>query len=99
MEGARAVTRELFDAVGGLNETISSGEDLFVTAAYRKQAKVIRPNLFVRHHLGHYSFAALMKKKFSYGRTAREYLRRSGAIGAPSAWGFIIRALKSYLST
>jgi hypothetical protein len=98
MEGARAVTYELFTAVGGYDTSISSGEDLFINKLYLRRTLIATPeSLFLRHYLGSYSIASLLKKKFSYGRTARSYLRRAHDVGAVSAPVIIRTSVAAYI--
>lgn len=92
MEGARAVTRRLFDAVGGYDREISSGEDFFITRLYSMKTNVAHADsLVLLHYTGPYSLRRLARKKFDYGRSANQYLRKARAIGAGSAVA-IVRA-------
>ena len=86
LESARVVTRELFILVGGYDESISSGEDFFITSLYRRHTAIANDDeVWVRHHIGRPSLRSLLRKKFSYGRTARTYLRKAQSAGAGSA--------------
>jgi glycosyltransferase involved in cell wall biosynthesis len=98
VEAARAVTRELFARVGGYDENISSGEDFFITQLYRRETHVATDqSLSLRHHLGSYSLAFLLKRKFAYGRTSKTYLLRARSIGARSAGSIVGSSLRAYL--
>jgi glycosyltransferase involved in cell wall biosynthesis len=98
MEYARAATRELFCEVGGYDEAVSAGEDLFITSSYRRRTQIgSDDSLFLYHHLGQYSLKALLKKKFSYGRTANTYLRRARALGGVSASRIVWYSVRAYL--
>jgi glycosyltransferase involved in cell wall biosynthesis len=86
MEAARAVTRDVFEAVGGYDEGVSSGEDYIATKLYERETLLARdPSLLLIHHTGRQSLRGLLKKKYVYGRTAKLYLRRADAIGGRSA--------------
>ncbi|HEV2035675.1 MAG TPA: glycosyltransferase family A protein [Candidatus Dormibacteraeota bacterium] len=98
IEAARAVSRDVFIAVGGYDEDISSGEDLYVTGLYRRQTRLAHDEaLWVWHHLGCYSIGSLLRKKFSYGRTAQAYLRRARTVGAASANQIARASMAAYL--
>jgi glycosyltransferase involved in cell wall biosynthesis len=98
MEAARAVTTELFARVGGYDEDISSGEDFFITRAFAQQTKVARDrSVVLLHHVGHLSLRAMLRKKFSYGRTAHTYLVKAHSAGAQSARSVAWTSLRAYL--
>ena len=97
MEAARAVTCELFSGVGGYNEDISSGEDFFITQLFAQRTQVARDeSLFLLHHVGHSSLRSMLRKKFSYGRTARAYLVRAPKVGAQSAPLIAWNSIRAY---
>ncbi len=98
MEAARAVTRALFDRVGGYDREVSSGEDYFVTGLYQRETQLVRDNsLLLRHHVGRYSLRSLLRKKFVYGRTAGRYLRRSRLVQGRSTASIIGASLGAYI--
>jgi arabinofuranan 3-O-arabinosyltransferase len=98
MEAARAVTRELFSQVGGYDEDIASGEDFYITRLYELKTKVARnDSLQLRHYIGRYSLASLLKKKFAYGRTSKIYLSKAKSVGAKSAGSIIRSSLRAYI--
>jgi glycosyltransferase involved in cell wall biosynthesis len=98
MEAARAVTRELFDQVGGYDEDISSGEDFYITRLYELKTQVARSNaLQLRHYVGRYSLRSLLRKKFAYGRTAKTYLLKARGVGAKSAGSIVRSSMRAYL--
>jgi len=98
IESARAVTRELFDKVGGYNATISSGEDYDISHRYALHTKVHTDHpLTVNHHTGRVQLSSLLKKKFSYGRTVNQYLRESRSTGGPTAMTLISTHLMCFI--
>jgi glycosyltransferase involved in cell wall biosynthesis len=85
MEAARAVSRQLFEAVGGYDGSVSSGEDYIATRRYERETTIARDNsLLIIHHTDRLALRGLLRKKFVYGRTARLYLRTAKAIGGRS---------------
>lgn len=89
VEAARASTRELFEEVGGYDERISSGEDFWIADCYAQRTIIASADdLWVLHHTGRPTLRRLLKKKFSYGRTVSEYLKRkrTTARGRPSSY-------------
>ncbi len=58
--GARVVRRELFEKIGGYDETISSGEDFDITKQYKKYATVAYCVNPVYHNLGELNFFTLV---------------------------------------
>jgi glycosyltransferase involved in cell wall biosynthesis len=98
MESARAVTRELFVLVGGYDEEVSSGEDLFITNLYKKHTEIrLDDALVLDHHLGRLSLRRLLAKKYSYGKTAQTYLSKARIAGAGSSLDIVRRSLAAYL--
>jgi hypothetical protein len=98
MEAARAVTAELFAMVGSYDEYISSGEDFFITRLFARHTQIARnESLTLLHHIGRRSLRSMLRKKFSYGRTARTYLDQARKVGAPSAPSIAGISLLAYL--
>jgi len=98
MESARAVTRELFAQVGGYDEEVSSGEDLFITNLYKKHTEIGRADaLVLDHHLGRLSLRRLLAKKYSYGRTSQSYLSKARTARAASSFDIVRMSLAAYL--
>jgi GT2 family glycosyltransferase len=98
MESARAVTRNLFEAVGGYSEAIASGEDFFITSLYRARTEVIRTDsIALRHNLGHSTLRNLLQKKYSYGRSSKPYLQSARSAGTSSAASLVQHSIQAYL--
>jgi glycosyltransferase involved in cell wall biosynthesis len=89
VEGARFVRADVFREVGGYDEGLGSGEDWDIHARYRAIGAIGSAPLPVYHHLGRITLASQVRKKFSYGRTARQFLDKTP--GAPIA-GAMLRA-------
>ncbi len=99
MEAARAATRDLFLAVGGYDQAVASGEDFLITARYASKTEIASSDdLFVYHHLGRPSLISMLKKKYLYGRTVRQYLTRAGDQGAESAMDVVRDSVGAYLA-
>jgi glycosyltransferase involved in cell wall biosynthesis len=98
MEGARAVSRELFFEVGGYEEGISSGEDFLITRLFERHTLLARDDsVLLLHHVGQTSIISMLKKKFAYGRTAKSYLIRARAVGAKSGRSIAWTSLRAYM--
>jgi glycosyltransferase involved in cell wall biosynthesis len=87
VEGARFVRADVFRSVGGYDEELGSGEDWDIHARYRDAGPIGAAPQPLYHHLGRIEFASQLRKKFSYGRTARRFLRK--APGTPIAAAMI----------
>lgn len=99
MEAARAVTRELFTLVGGYDEDVASGEDFFITRLYEQHTSLASDaSIVVFHHTGAQSLRAMLRKKYSYGRTANIYLAKAPTIGARSAKAIASASLAAYIA-
>jgi GT2 family glycosyltransferase len=79
IEAARFVRTDVFRAVDGYDESLSSGEDWDVHRRYKRAGSVGYAPLPVIHHLGRVSLRGQARKKFSYGRTAARFLRKHDA--------------------
>jgi len=98
MESARAVTRNLFEAVGGYSMRIASGEDFFTTSLYRRKTQVRRTDsIILRHNLGHSTLRNLLRKKFMYGTSSKSYLRSARVAGSASGASLVQNSLRAYL--
>lgn len=76
LEGARFVKREIFDDVGGYDETLSFGEDWDIHQRYKDITKIQSIQSVIKHHSGYISFLEQVKKKHAYGKTANSYIRK-----------------------
>lgn len=98
LEAARAVTRSLFVEVGGYDEDVTSGEDLYVSGLYERRTGLIRDDsIVVRHHIGNLSLGSMLQKKFSYGRAAVPYLGQVRKTGGWSGPAIARECVKAYL--
>ena len=96
-QAARCVTRQLFAAVGGYDEQISSGEDLYIASLYRRATSIVSDDdLVLIHSPGRQSLGSLLKKKYRYGKTARRYLRRASSEGEDGARYIVGTSLRAY---
>jgi glycosyltransferase involved in cell wall biosynthesis len=98
MEAARVATRDLFEAIGGYDESVSSGEDFYITRLYAQRTQIARlESAWVNHYLTQQSFVALIRKKVNYGRTAGAYLSKAQTIGAQTGRSIVAVSLRAYL--
>lgn len=92
LEAARCVTRRLFDTVGGYDEDIGSGEDIFISRRYSSHTKIrSAPGGDVFHHTGRQTLVRMLRKKFNYGRTVPVYVAKATEAGDASRT-FLVRA-------
>src|SRR5205807_970926 len=76
IESARAVRREIFEKVGGYDESINSGEDFDIHRRYKRVGKIGFCDNVVYHNLGSLNFRKTISKKFNYGKTAAAYFNK-----------------------
>jgi glycosyltransferase involved in cell wall biosynthesis len=99
VEAARAMTKSLFDKVGGYHDEISSGEDFYLSKKCQLKTNLIKDSsLFLFHHTAAASLLTLLKKKFSYGKTAGSYIRISRGSGMDSRQRMTMRYLRAYIA-
>lgn len=79
LQAARFVRADVFGEVGGYDETVASGEDWDIHSRYARVGSIGRLQEAVYHHLGRFSFAAQLRKKFEYGRSALPFLGKHDA--------------------
>jgi glycosyltransferase involved in cell wall biosynthesis len=85
VEGARFVRADLFRAVGGYDEGLGSGEDWDIHTRYQNEGQIGDVAEPLVHHLGRIRFTRQIRKKYSYGRTARDFLRKSAGVPIATA--------------
>jgi arabinofuranan 3-O-arabinosyltransferase len=78
LEAARFVRRGVFDAVGGYDESLGSGEDWDVHLRYTRTGSIGRLPTAVYHHLGWISWRGQVAKKFAYGRSTANFHQKHG---------------------
>jgi glycosyltransferase involved in cell wall biosynthesis len=76
VEGARFVRADVFRAVGGYDEELGSGEDWDVHSRYQQHGVIVAASDPVLHHTGRVGFGSQIRKKFAYGRSARQFLEK-----------------------
>jgi glycosyltransferase involved in cell wall biosynthesis len=81
IDSARVVRKEVFEKVKGYDESISSGEDFDIHERYKKITKIMYCKQTVVHDLTNLTFIKMIKKKYSYGKTAGAYFRKSTRTG------------------
>ncbi len=77
IESARAVRTRIFNAVKGYDTAIQAGEDLDVHRAYSDFGDIEYSNSYISHDLREFSLINDLRKKHSYGRTARFYFEKN----------------------
>ena len=76
IEGARFLTKDIFEKVGGYDENLSSGEDWDIHYKVQKIGKISEVPVFIRHNQGRIHFFEHLKKKYNYGKTFDSYMKK-----------------------
>lgn len=98
MEAARAVTKELFNKVGGYEKNISSGEDFLISKKYSKFTTITKcPEVYILHHTGSLSLKRLLTKKYNYGKTSAKYLETAQKEGENEYSNIMLTSLQAYI--
>jgi glycosyltransferase involved in cell wall biosynthesis len=77
IEAARFFSKVAYEAVGGYNETLVSGEDWDLSKRIEEIGKITRICEVIRHNEGRVSLWKAVKKKYYYARHAKAYLARN----------------------
>lgn len=81
IESARVVRKEIFIKVDGYDEKLNSGEDFDIHRRYKGVTKIAFCKNVVYHNLGELHFWRMIKKKYSYGKTATKYFNKHAVSG------------------
>ncbi len=96
IESARAVRRSVFQAVGGYDEGISSGEDFDIHRRYKRVTQIGFCSQVVYHNLGALSLGRTLSKKYNYGKTASLYFKKHSESGPSILREQLLCYVKSY---
>lgn len=80
LEAARFFCREAYDAVGGYEEELISGEDWDLSRRLGRIGAISRIDYYIYHNEGHVSLASAIRKKYYYAKFAKAYLSRNPEI-------------------
>lgn len=76
MEAARFVRRDVFDAVGGYDSDLGSGEDWDIHARIKNHGTIAYSDIPLKHHTGKKHLFENAQKMVSYGRTFDKYVKK-----------------------
>jgi hypothetical protein len=96
MEAARFVRRDIFEKVGGYDESISSGEDWGIDKMYRSVSKVEYSGLYISHNIRKVYFWRQLQKKAKYSRTSNTFYQKHHTSGFVIAAKQLRYILKNY---
>ncbi|HSX43247.1 MAG TPA: glycosyltransferase [Candidatus Saccharimonadales bacterium] len=77
IEAARFFDKELYQQVGGYDETLTGGEDWDLTRRIRLHTQIGRIHEFIRHNEGRPHFMRTVRKMYYYGQHAAEYFSKN----------------------
>lgn len=77
MEAARFFKKEIFEQVGGYNESMVSGEDWDLSQRVESRGKVSRVQEFIYHNEGKISLVKTLKKKLYYAKKFSNYTQHN----------------------
>ncbi len=77
IEAARFIRCDVFDRIGGYDETMVSGEDWDLSQRTAREGKLARIASFILHDEGRLSLTRTLRKKFYYARQFGAYLARN----------------------
>jgi arabinofuranan 3-O-arabinosyltransferase len=86
VEAARCFQKEAFLSLGGYNSRLEAGEDWDLHDRARRRGLTIgRVRSRIIHDEGNLTLAAILKKKFFYGKALGEYFRLNPQVGIRQA--------------
>lgn len=77
IEAARFYDKETYQAVGGYDETLVSGEDWDLSRRIGTEGDIGRISAFIYHNEGHINLWKTLKKKYYYAKFAKAYLTKN----------------------
>lgn len=86
IESARVVKREVFEEVGGYDESLKSGEDFDIHRRYKRECRIGFCREVVKHDLRRLTLMVTVRKKYHYGKSARSYLKKYEGSGPSIAF-------------
>jgi hypothetical protein len=69
----RFMTKKVFDAIEGYDESLEAGEDWDITQRIEEKYRLIRINVYIIHGWGKYDLSKWVRKTYSYGKTVKKY--------------------------
>lgn len=74
MEAARSFSKAAYQAAGGYNEALVSGEDWDLSRRIERVGRIARTNELIRHNEGDIKLWQTLRKKYYYASHAKDYL-------------------------
>lgn len=98
MEAARFYRKDLYQKLGGYNESLVSGEDWDLSQRMGQIAKIDRVDEFIMHNEGHLRLGTTLKKKYYYSQKFAEYLAANKTTEQVGSQTGLIGRYKLFLS-
>ncbi|HUS26342.1 MAG TPA: glycosyltransferase [Nevskiaceae bacterium] len=98
IEAARFFTKDVYEHVGGYDQTMVSGEDWDLSARVRNLGRIERITSIIRHNEGDCRLIPLLRKKYYYAGQARAYLAKNNVGAKLTANAGPIQRYKMFLS-
>jgi len=77
IEAARFYRKEVFEKMGGFDESLTGPEDWDLSDRVRKLYKIARIKSYIIHDEGKLSLLELLKRKFYYARSVKNYISKN----------------------
>jgi len=98
IEAARFYRKDLYQKLGGYNESLVSGEDWDLSQRMGKISKIDRVPEFIMHNEGHLRLGTTLKKKYYYAQKFAEYLKANKTTEQVGAQTGLFSRYKIFLS-
>ncbi len=81
MEAARAFRKDIYQEIGGYDETMISGEDWDLSQRIAEQGALGRVQAYIMHNEGHLKLMSTLRKKYYYAKQFANYTSKNPQTG------------------